>query len=85
MIKNHESVSIEMERALSKLLSQGKYDTLELNYHPEVECYLRESDKSHFVKMATKEKCDLEFATKDTLHLNDFEIFSLPDREKIEY
>ncbi|MCF7851656.1 MAG: Rne/Rng family ribonuclease [Simkaniaceae bacterium] len=84
MIKNHESVSIEMERALTKLLSQQKYPSLKLTYHPMLDHYLTTNDKEHFIRLAKKWQCHIEFGISDTLHLNDYQFYSTEEKELIE-
>ena len=54
MIKNHESVSIEMERALMKLLYQEKFAQLQLTYHPHLDHYFSSHEKEHFIDVADR-------------------------------
>jgi ribonuclease G len=83
-IKNFESVSIEIERSLIRLLNQEKYNSLRLYCHPMLDHYLEEQDKDHLVKLAQKHRIPIEFMTKDTLHLNTFEFFNTTDGSWIE-
>jgi ribonuclease G len=84
MIKNHESVSIDMERALLKLLLKEQYPQLQMVYHPHLNEYLHHHDKEHFVDLAMKWNTHLTFETNDKLHLNDFEFYSVPDYALLE-
>lgn len=84
MIKNHESMSIEMERALTKLLVQEKYPILILTYHPLLEQFLCAHDKEHFTRIAEKWDCKLTYQTNDQLHLNAFEFCVAKDTAPIE-
>lgn len=45
MIKNHESISIEIKRSLKKLICQQQHFGLKLVTHPELEAYLNQYDK----------------------------------------
>jgi len=84
LVKNHESVSIEIERALKKIINCQNQFALRLVTHPELDRYLESSDKNFLVKLANKANAHLEFQTRDTLHLNDFEFYSTTNDEKLE-
>ncbi len=83
-IKTHESSSIEIERALKKILSQQQYEGLELRSHPDLDHYLNHHDKDFFRKMAEKNNTTLKFQVNDNLHLNDYEFYPTPNGKKIE-
>lgn len=83
LVKTAESVVIEIERALKKLLSQQEFG-LELVYHPELEPYLKEGDKEYLSQLAEKANAQLKFRTKDNLHLNDFHFYSTLNGKKID-
>jgi len=76
MIKSHESVSIEIERALKKIMARQEQATLKLVIHPQVNQYLEIMDKQHFVKLATESHAHLTFETDDALHLNEWQFYS---------
>ncbi len=84
MIKSHESISIEIERAVKKLISQQQQFGLELISHPELDRYLSHQDKDYLRKFADKLNADIKFATSDNLHLNDFEFYSTINGKKLE-
>jgi ribonuclease G len=84
LIKSHESVSIDIERALKKLIGQQQQFGLELISHPELDHYLGHSDKDSFRKYAEKANVQLKFGVKDTLHLNDFQFYSTINGKKLE-
>ncbi|MDN3505233.1 MAG: Rne/Rng family ribonuclease [Rhabdochlamydiaceae bacterium] len=84
MVKNHESVSIDIERALVKLLAEKKYPTLSLTYHPQIDHYLSVHDKEHFERIAHQSDSVLEFKTSDHLHINAFEFYEGNERKAIE-
>lgn len=83
LIKTYESVSIEIERALKKLIGQQQFG-LELICHPELDHYLNHHDKSHFAKIAEKSNAQLSFKARDTLHLNDFQFYSTVNGKKLD-
>ena len=82
MIKTHESVVIEIERALKKAIEQLQQFGILLTVHPELDKYMqKEGDKAYFEKFAKKLKAKLEFAVSDALHLNDYQVFSTVTKE----
>ena len=83
-IKNHESVSVEIERSLKKLIQQQSHFGLELVSHPELDHYLNHHDKDYFSKIAHKLNAELRFGKSDNLHLNEFEFYSTINGKKIE-
>jgi ribonuclease G len=84
MIKNYESISVEIERELKKIIHHQNKFSLKLTTHPEMYKYLETVDKEFFMKIANKANASLEFATKDTFHLNEFAFYSMTDGEKID-
>jgi ribonuclease G len=84
MIKNHESIAIEIERTLTRLINQYHHTDLKLVTHPEMDHFLHHHDKALFESMTRKEKGTLEFESNDELHLNSFEFYSLADGQKLE-
>lgn len=84
LIKSYDSLSVEIERSLKKLiLAQNQY-ALKLITHPEIDRYLNAGDKDFFRKMATKANARLEFESNDTLHLNDYHFYSTLNGQRIE-
>lgn len=84
MIKTHESVSIEIERALKKVIGYHQQFGIKLVIHPEMAKYLAIDDKNYMTTLAEKLNARLEFGTKDTLHINDFEFYSITNNQLIE-
>lgn len=82
-IKTHESISIEIERSLKKLLSQQQFG-VELVSHPDLDHYLNHHDKDAFKKCAEKSNATLKFRSNDNMHLNDYEFYSTVSGKKIE-
>jgi ribonuclease G len=82
-IKSHESVSVEIERILKKLIQQNHFG-LEIISHPDLDHYLNQYDKEYFRKIAEKLNAEVRFAKSDNLHLNEFEFYSTINGKKIE-
>ncbi len=85
IIKNFESVSIELERSLKELILQHEEYALEVSIHPGLDHFLEHTDKKYLEKMAIKMNASVLFKTNDLLHLNDFEIFSSISGKQLEY
>ena len=84
LIKNHESISIEIERALVTLLKLTTHSKLQVTIHPTLEDYLAKRDKKHLASIAKKWKGHIEFKSNDELHLNAYEFYSLENGAKLE-
>lgn len=84
LVKSHESVSIEIERALKKVINLHQQFGLNLAVHPELYKYLNVVDKQFLIKMAESLNAHLEFRADDNLHLNDFHFYSTTNNKKIE-
>jgi ribonuclease G len=84
MIKNHESVTIEIERSLKKIIQCHQQFGLKLITHPMIDEYLGTIDKDFLSRWADRNNAQLEFSTSDALHLNEFEFWSTISGQKIE-
>jgi ribonuclease G len=84
LVKTHESISIEIERALKKVIGHHQQYGLSLVTHPEVDRYLGIVDKAYLKKMAEDLNAHLEFAVDDRLHLNDYQFISTINHKRIE-
>ena len=84
MVKNFESISIEIERTLKRLISLHEKSKVELVTHPQMNDALSKKDKDLFGSIVQKGKGKIRFATNDELHINNFEFYSLDDGQKIE-
>ncbi len=84
MIKSHESVSVEIERSIKKLINQNQHFGLEMVSHPDLDHYLGHHDKEHLRKLAQKLNAELRFDIDDNLHLNEFQFYSTTNGKKIE-
>lgn len=83
-VKNMETTSIEIERALKKAINIQQQFALRVITHPAVDKYLRTIDKDHLRKMANKLNARLEFDTDDNLHVNDFQFVSTTNDQLLE-
>ncbi len=84
VIKNPESVSIEIERTVKKLICQQQHYGLTIVSHPEIDHYLSQADKEHLNKIAEKHHAQIQFSADDRLHLNDFHCFSTTSGKRLE-
>lgn len=73
-IQSHETASIELERAIKKLVLEGVKGSIEVIVHPDLDRYLEGEDKEFLDKLAKKESIKLIFKTNNELHLNDFHL-----------
>ena len=83
-IKTHESVAIEMERAIKKLILVHDQYALLVHIHPHLSQHLGRHGKDELIELAKSLNGDLKFKSKDTMHLNGFEFFSSINDKKIE-
>jgi ribonuclease G len=84
VIKSYESLSIEIERALRKILANQEESSLKLLIHPEIEHHLSIIDKPHLLKLAADHQVSLIFETDDCLHLNEWSLYSMTTNKRIE-
>ena len=84
LVKTHESIAIEIERAIKKVIHCQNQYALKLIVHPELNKFLDGGDKDYFLKIANLSNAHLEFALNDNLHLNEFVFYSKINGEKIE-
>lgn len=84
LVKSHESISVEIERSLKKLIHGQNQFALKLMTHPELNRYLDSGDKEYYAKIATKSNAHLEFGISDLLHLNEYQFYSTINGQKIE-
>lgn len=84
LVKSHESVSIEIERGLKKVVNYHQQFALKLVVHPELYRYLNTIDRQYLLKLANDLNAHLEFASNDEMHINDFHFYSTITQKKIE-
>lgn len=83
-IKSQESVSIEIERALKKVIGHHQQYAIKIITHPQIDHHLNVIDKQHLRKMAESLNAHVEFASDDNLHLNDYQFFSSINNKRLE-
>lgn len=84
LVKTHESMSIEIERALKKAIGCNQQFALKLLIHPELEKYLRTIDKEYLLKLAEELNAHLEIDTDDNMHINDYHFISTTNNKRID-
>ncbi len=83
-IKSAESISIEIERSLKRLLHSQEDLEVKVVVHPDMRRYLQIDDHDYLQTLLKKNRCRLEFETNDSIHLNDFTLFSKQLNQKID-
>jgi len=84
MVKTHESMSIEIERALKKVINCHQQFGIKLVTHPELDHYLNAIDKAYLRSVAEEMNAQLQFASDDNMHLNDFAFYASTNNKRIE-
>ncbi len=75
-IKTHETVTIEIERAVKKAAKVMQQFGLRVVVHPHLGKYLDQEDKKDIIKLAESLNAQLEFTEDDNLHLNEVRYYS---------
>ncbi len=85
LVKTHESIVVEIERALKKATSYFEQFGLRLTVHPELFRFIeQEGEKEFLFRLAKKLNASLEIETSDQLHLNDYRLFSTATNQPLE-
>lgn len=84
LVRSHESISIEIERALKKVIEHHQQFAIRLMIHPELSRYLNTIDKKYLLKLAEEKNAHLEFTIEENMHINDFCFVSSITNKKIE-
>lgn len=84
LVKNHETISVEVERTLRKVIEGKNHLAIRLVTHPEFDNYLDIVDKKFLQSFANKANAHIEFSIDDRLHMNEFHFYSLLNNERIE-
>lgn len=84
LVKSHESISIEIERALKKVILCHEQFSLELVVHPELDRYLNVIDKQYLSKLAAEMQAKVVFKADDNMHINSYYFVSAVTNKKIE-
>lgn len=84
IVKTHETVSIEIERSLKKVIRCEEEYALKIVIHPELERFLKQTDHDYLIGLAREMNATLTWETDDRLHLNDFHFVSTINNQLIE-
>jgi ribonuclease G len=84
LVKTHESMVIEIERALKRIIGCNQEFALQLMTHPLLDKYMDAEEKSYLIKFTKKLGAQITFATNENLHVNDIRFFSTVTNEEIE-
>ncbi|MCB1180838.1 MAG: ribonuclease E/G [Chlamydiia bacterium] len=83
-VKTPESMVIEIERALKKVIRHRQITEVILVTHTSLNDYMNTVDKDFLTRLAKKFKASIEFETSDLLHLNDFKFYQATTHQLIE-
>lgn len=84
LVKTHESVSIEIERALKKIINCHQQFAIKLVVHPELDHYLKVIDKAYLRKTAEEMNAHIDFGSDDNMHINDYHFYASTNNRRIE-
>ncbi len=84
LVKSHESISIEIERGLKKILASQHPLALKLVIHPQLDQYLQSLDKSYWMQLAKESDVVLYFEWDDNLHINDWQFYAKETNKRLE-
>jgi len=84
LVKSHESVSIELERALLKAIRYLQQYAIRIVVHPELYAYLAEIDQPYLSELAESLNARIEWEVNDNLHINDYQFYSTTNGKLIE-
>lgn len=85
LVKTHESISIEIERNLKKVIRCQEQFALKLVIHPHLDHYLKTIDKQFLNKLAEELNAHLDWEINENMHLNDFYFVSTINNKRIEF
>jgi ribonuclease G len=75
-IKTHETVAIELERDLKRLIHCDQQYTIQLFVHPEFQKYLQKYAKELLSGLGESLGAKIVFESSDNLHLNDYRLYA---------
>lgn len=84
-IRNLETTSIEIERALKKVIVCGENYAVEIVTHPQIRSYLHQQDTAWLESFADRLNGRIRFSCDDRLHLNDFYFVNTLNGSRIEH
>ena len=83
MIKNYESTSIELERALKKAIRCHEHYAIRVEVHPLLNDYIRDYDRGFLEELAEKLNAKIDWMVNDELHLNEYRFYSTTSQQQI--
>jgi ribonuclease G len=83
-VKSHESIVVELERAIKKLTLVQQQFGLKLVIHPALDAYLEGGDRDSLCALADSLNAHLDFGLDDNLHINAYEFYSSITGDRIE-
>jgi ribonuclease G len=84
LVKTHESISIELERDIKKVINCEQQYALKVTLHPELYKYIQENDHEFLTGLAETLNARIDWETSDTLHLNEYRFYSSINQKPIE-
>ncbi len=83
-IKRHETVQIEIARALKKVIDHLGQVALKLTFHPQLQRHMDTEGLDQLRKLAQMRGARLSLHTDDSLHINDFHFANSKSQRKID-
>jgi len=84
LVKTHETVSIEIERDLKKIIGMGQQFAIKIICHPLLLRYMEENDRAFLSEYAESLNAKLELESSDELHMNEYKFVSSINQKPIE-
>lgn len=84
LVKNFDTVSIELERGIEELVHCGENFALDIVIHPEFDNYLNKEDKEFLINKFESNNAKITFKTDDTIHISAFEIYNSTNGQLLE-
>lgn len=83
-IKTHDSVTIELERDLKRIIQCQQQYALSIRVHPELHRYIQQTDREFLHQLSESLNAKITWDVDDSLHLNSYRFVSLIDNHVIE-
>ena len=83
-IKTNDSVAIELERDLKRIIQCQQQYAIKILVHPELQRHLQRMDRDFLTQLAESLNAKISWETDDRLHLNDYTFVSLITNQIIE-
>ncbi|MGR3951462.1 MAG: Rne/Rng family ribonuclease [Chlamydia sp.] len=83
-VKTHESITIEIERDLKKIVYCLQQYAVKVIVHPELMKHINQYDKNYFQESADTMNARISWETNDSVHLNEYHFISSINNQRIE-